>query len=65
MKVLIIKASDPDYEEVIEVQDWNEAMKRLLKKYDTWIIEPIWEILKVKYPDVEWVAIMYDDRWSD
>jgi hypothetical protein len=39
MKVLIMKASNLDYEEFLKVRDWNELMKILKKRYNRWIID--------------------------
>lgn len=60
MKVLIMKASDPDYEEVLEKGNWNELMTELFKRYEAWVIEPLWEFLKRRYPSVDYQCIMYD-----
>jgi len=61
IKVLLLKASTFDFEEVLERANWDQVMEELFKRYDTWIIEPIWEGYKRKYPDIEYQCMMYDD----
>ena len=60
MKVLVLKCSDYSYEEELEAKDWNEIMKELLSRYDSWVIEPIYDYLKARYPDIEYQCVMYD-----
>ena len=58
MKVLICKASDWRYKEVLEVKDWNELMEILLERYDAWVIKS--NYLESTYPGIQWMVIMYD-----
>ena len=60
MKVLVLKCSDYSYEEELEAKDWNEIMKELLSRYPSWVIEPIYEHLKRRHPDIEYQCLMYD-----
>jgi len=61
IKVLLLKASTFDFEEVLERTNWDQIMEELFRRYDSWIIEPIWESYKQRYPDVEYQCMMYDD----
>jgi len=60
MKVLVLKCSDYSYEEELEAKDWNEIMKELLSRYPSWVIEPIYDFLKKRHPNIEYQCLMYD-----
>ncbi|RLC87264.1 MAG: hypothetical protein DRJ03_06455 [Chloroflexi bacterium] len=61
VKVLIKKASNIEYEEVLERANWDQIMQELFRRFGSWVVEPIWGCYKEKYPDAEYLCTMYDD----
>jgi len=58
VKVLLIRFTDQNYEEVLEGANWDQVMQELFQRYPSWVIEPLWECLKLKYPDIKYLCIM-------
>jgi len=59
IKVLLLKASSAEFEEVLERGNWNQVIQELFKRYSTWVIGP--NVFREKYPDIEYQCTMYDD----
>ncbi len=60
IKVLLLKAVDSSYREILERANLDQVTKELSRQYNSWIIEPLWDFLKKTYPDVEYICVVYD-----
>jgi len=60
IKVIVKKASNLDYREVLEFGSWEEVINYMRETYSDWIVF----FNPSLHPDIDAELIMYDDYWE-